>query len=138
MPKDGLRQEQKCLEAVQSLQERNWAFRRYNIFKAARTYGHPNPQIKELDGQKYDVIIVFRRPNSPRLLVLVLQVKSTDNSYGHFCRNPKWKDIKCILVREEHSLSDVKRNLDAIFKEVLSMNSKCNPYLRDNIPTDLL
>ena len=134
----GLRQEQKCLEAVLALQSRGWSFRGFTILKAARTFCHPEPRIARLDGKKFDLVIVFRCVGAPKPLILVLQVKSTKKSYERFLRSPTKNNIKCILVRENEPLSAVMRELDGIFQAVLSIDHRHNEFLRKHIPIDLL
>lgn len=129
----GLQQEVKCLEAVFLLQSRNWRFNGFTIYKAVRTYRHPDQRIARLDGRKFDLLILFRQSDLPKALVLVLQVKSTHKSYKRFKNSPNRKNIKCILIRPAEPLKAVMKDLNMIFEEVLAIDHRHNKFLRPKL-----
>jgi hypothetical protein len=138
----GLRSEAKGLEAIQEMQKRRWEFRDFQIIKAVRTCWHPNKRIKKLESKKIDLIVVFDRKSQPLPkgpMIFVLQVKSTHKSYRRFCNSPnRRRNIKCILIFEHEPIDKVIEKLDAIFKEILNIPSRRNPFLRPRIPLNLL
>ncbi|MDP3901865.1 MAG: hypothetical protein Q8Q37_02740 [bacterium] len=139
----GLRAEERCLQAILSLQTAHQAFRGWSIVRAARTYRHASKKISRLDAKKVDIVVVFekrslRRPKIMRR-VFVLQIKSTDRSYETFLRNSKFsRNTLCLLVKISYSDKRVVRDVKKIFYWVLKDRKSRRPFFRHKIRVDLL
>ena len=134
---DGLKAEAKALVAVQELQHKNWSYKGYSILKAVRTYDHKKYKIRRLESKKVDLVTIFQDPNG-HPVVFVLQVKSTEKSFRHFCNSPKHRNIKCLLALKQDITEDIVKRLRRIFEEVIDFGGRKNIFFRRKIDIKLL
>ena len=134
---DGLKSEAKALEAVQELQHQDWSYKGYSILKVVRTYDHKEYKIRRLESKKIDLVILLKNPQG-HPAVFVLQVKSTEKSFKHFCNSPKHQNIKCLLVLKHEIAEDILKRLKKILEEAADSGRRKNRFFRRNINIKLI